>query len=163
MGHKGEGKLTLLGIVVTDSVVNVREIYRLHNLKNSWNLAVLFHGWVWMRHFKYCCYCDLQLPCCKCQRNIQIPQSEKFMKLGCIVSWMGLNGALGRGSRHSEQRGRKIPLILCRAKRNIHCSIIQIHLAILTNTFGNLDKYILQFGQIHLAIRRNTLDKYIQQ
>ena len=43
---KGEGKLTLLGIVVTDSVVNVREIYRLHNLKNSWNLAVLFHGWV---------------------------------------------------------------------------------------------------------------------
>ena len=39
-------KLTLLGIVVTDSVVNVREICRLHNLKNSWNLAVLFHGWV---------------------------------------------------------------------------------------------------------------------
>ena len=31
------------------------------------------------------------------------------------------------------------------------------------NSYSNLDKYILQFGQIHLAIRTNTLDKYIQQ
>ena len=31
-----------------------------------------------------------------------------------------------------------------------------IHLAIWTNTFNNWDKYILQFGQIHLAIWTNT-------
>ena len=39
-----------------------------------------------------------------------------------------------------------------------------IHLAIWTNTFNNWDKYILQFGQIHLAIWTNTfcnLYKYI--
>ena len=38
----------------------------------------------------------------------------------------------------------------------------QIHLAIWTNTFGNLDKHIWQFGEIHLAIWTNSfgnLDK----
>ena len=68
----------------------------------------------------------------------------------CIVSWMGLNGALGRGSRHSEQRGRKIPLILCRAKRNIHCSIIQY-------TSCNLDKYVWLFERIHALIRKREV------
>ena len=38
-----------------------------------------------------------------------------------------------------------------------------MHFAIWTNAFCNLDKYILQFGQIHFAIWTNTfsnLDKY---
>ena len=41
----------------------------------------------------------------------------------------------------------------------------QIHLANWTNTSGNLDKYSCQFGQIHLAIWTNTfcnLDSYIK-
>ena len=41
---------------------------------------------------------------------------------------------------------------------------VQIHLALWTNTFFHLYKYILQFGQIHLAICTNTscnLQKYI--
>ena len=39
----------------------------------------------------------------------------------------------------------------------------QIHLAIKRKLFGNLNKYILQFGQIQLSILRNllsNLDKY---
>ena len=34
---------------------------------------------------------------------------------------------------------------------------LEIHFAILTNTFGHLDKYIWQFGQKHLVILTNTL------
>ena len=36
----------------------------------------------------------------------------------------------------------------------------QIHLAIWTNTFFNLDKYIWQFGQIHLEIWTNTFFQF---
>ena len=40
------------------------------------------------------------------------------------------------------------------------CQFGQLHLPILTNTFANLDKYICQLGQkqIHLPIWTNTLD-----
>ena len=38
---------------------------------------------------------------------------------------------------------------------------LQIHLAIWTNTFGNFDKYVLQFWQIHPAILTNKFWNWV--
>ena len=75
---------------------------------------------------------------------IQMPQSEKLMKVGSVLfHGSGSEWDIREGkSTLWARRPKNSPHSLSHKKRNIHCSIKEIHLAILTNTFDYLDKYI---------------------